>query len=95
MTQYGTCTKKLCLFAHSFEQLCVTPCLYDDRCMYTKCRFIHSHENIYQYFVRTGLPIPALPSSTTLHIDINTDSKLYNSIITNGLEEGKHTFIFR
>lgn len=95
MVKNGVCNKKNCLFAHSMEQLSITPCFYNDSCQYpTTCRFIHENENIYQYYVRTQTPIPSLPSSRSMTVAKDTPHHLLNELITNGLANNYNTFIF-
>jgi hypothetical protein len=61
---YGVCTNPNCTYAHSFNELKVTPCMYALRCTKRStpfCSFIHPNETVEQYYNRTKKVKPDLP----------------------------------
>ena len=78
---YGDkCTREVCTFAHSLEELQIKECMYGYRCnrihgtknyntgildTTNKCYYIHPNENKMEYYVRTGYEVPNLPKIRT------------------------------
>jgi hypothetical protein len=73
---FGVCTRMVCDFAHSQEELKYAPCVFGSICnrmnlplldKSRQCRFLHEgKETIEQYHVRTGIAKPNLPLTSEL-----------------------------
>lgn len=74
--KFGVCTREMCTFAHSMEELQLPICGFDGTCRYvhgkrdhktkqkipgTKCKYYHSFELIEEWITRTGVDRPNLP----------------------------------
>jgi hypothetical protein len=78
VSQFGVCTRSVCNFAHSLDELKLPSChfdlscrtrngkrLYDGSCDYEKiCQFKHSDENMDGWLKRTGKTLPNLPQTS-------------------------------
>ncbi len=63
IARYGNCTRDVCTYAHSLEELRPKKCIFGDECKYIdsktrSCRYIHPFEDLSQYAERTGYKEP-------------------------------------
>lgn len=75
---FGVCTRKLCTFAHSLEELKIPHCGNGEKCKHingkkdsskkfiigTQCKFKHPQEDEEQWKVRTNYVVPDLPKTS-------------------------------
>ena len=76
---FGVCTREVCTFAHSDEELQLPVCGFDGNCRFlngkrdrktrkiipgTQCRFRHSSESADEYYKRSKVERPALPPTS-------------------------------
>ncbi len=76
---FGVCTREVCTFAHSDEELQLPVCGFDGNCRFlhgkrdrktrkiisgTQCRFRHSSESADEYYKRSKVDRPALPPTS-------------------------------
>ena len=68
-TEYGVCSRKVCTFAHSLEELNDPMCSFDDRCKFDTCQFRHMSESRSEWLTRTERTLPNLPLTITIPQD--------------------------
>ena len=76
---FGVCTREVCTFAHSDEELQLPVCGFDEHCRFlhgkrdrktgkiisgTQCRFRHSSESADEYYKRSKVDRPVLPPTS-------------------------------
>lgn len=86
----GTCPRAYCSFAHYIEDIVIVKCFNGDDCTYNGCRFLHN-ESIGDYYHRTGLSIPHLPSRAFIPIH---RPETWITLIQEGLAKHITTFHF-
>ena len=64
IARYGKCTRDVCTYAHSLDELRPKKCIFGDECKYIEsktrsCRYIHPSEDLAKYAERTGYKEPA------------------------------------
>jgi len=64
--KYGCCSRDVCVFAHSLEELRIVSCHFGMKCTRreTNCYFIHEGESREEYYKRTGKFQPDLPPTS-------------------------------
>ena len=77
--KFGVCTRPVCSFAHSEEEMKVPTCGFDGNCRFvngkvdfttkkkipnTKCRFRHSFETVKEWLIRSGVERDPLPETS-------------------------------
>lgn len=63
IARYGKCTRDVCTYAHSLDELRPKKCIFGDECKYIEsktrsCRYIHPCEDLAKYAERTGYKEP-------------------------------------
>jgi hypothetical protein len=72
---YTVCTRSMCTYAHSLDELKVANCTFDDNCRMfygkydshgltirnSQCKFLHTGESLQDWSNRTGSNMPNLP----------------------------------
>lgn len=62
VTNFGSCSRPSCSFAHNADELVPPNCMFDNSCRYLKnngCKFKHSCETTDEYYTRSGQEYPS------------------------------------
>lgn len=68
-SDFGTCYRESCTFAHSWQEFRVPACAFGLSCyrkdnQWNPCTFLHPQETFDQYYTRTGMDKPDLPETS-------------------------------
>ena len=59
---FGVCTRSVCTFAHSLQELKIPKCRFMSNCRSKfPCKFLHPDETVDAWILRTGEKLPNLP----------------------------------
>ena len=59
---FGVCTRSVCTFAHSLQELKIPKCRFMSNCRSKfPCKFLHPEETVDAWILRTGEKLPNLP----------------------------------